>query len=121
MSPSAALPHQRNTHTHCHSPHSHPVLPAPFSLGLPRKGLYREAVREAGVSRHSLISLSVSEHNEIQQHASTWITILPLSFVLWKLGTLQRSWLYPQLCDNRVLRGSQSLLFKDGPMLKMEV
>lgn len=49
--------------------------------------------------------------------------------VLWKMGTLQRFWLYPQLCDNRVfchlavtlsssplLTGSQSLLYKDGPI-----
>lgn len=110
------------------------MLPVPFSQSLPRKQLYRDAVREAGASRPSLISLSVSEHNKIQQHAATWTILLPLSFVLWKMGTLQRFWMYPQLCDNRVFRhlavtltslslltGSQSLLYREGPMLKVKV
>lgn len=111
---------------------STPVLPVPFSQGLPRRQLYREAIREAGFSRPSLISLSV--HNKIQQHAATGTILLIVSFVLWKMGTLQRLSLYPQLCDKRVfchlavtlsspplLTGSQSLLYKDGPMLKVKV
>lgn len=59
----------------------------------------RRPVREAGVSKHSLTSLAVSEHNKIQQHAATWTVPLPVSFGSWKMRMLQRSLMHPQLRD----------------------
>lgn len=112
----------RRTFTPIVTPHSHPSAACALLTGLAKKATLQEGSKRSW-GQQAFPNFFVSVWTQIQQHAATWAILLPVFFILWKMRTLQRSWLYPQLCDNSVfchlavtlsspplLTGSQSLL-----------